>query len=161
MARLTNLRRRHRDHDKQDATKITSLGVLLLADAEDLDDELIALSVLALGRDRRRKAGQLRSGRWGPRGPYNEPKVFAFLENILYYTSDRKFRAWMRYVQGNTSSLWAMNSPDDSAWIGRHSGNFTTCSATTMFSFPLEDVHRHHLTSSLQSSSAMLAASLG
>ncbi len=85
-------RRIIKEHKK--VRDIETLGWLMLAEAEDADEELTGLTVLLIARDRRRAIG--RSGRYGRRGHYDQVKCQEFFESILYASSDRWFRTWIR-----------------------------------------------------------------
>src|SRR5882724_3548656 len=67
-------------------------GALLLADAQDLEEELAALLTLKLAKQ------ECRSRRYGRRGPYNRLKSCNFLELIIDKYSPRWFKAWMRCI---------------------------------------------------------------
>jgi hypothetical protein len=75
--------------------KLENIGLIWLADAETDDDELEALTVLLMARRERRQA---QSGRWGPRGAYNAPRVEEFFDTLLYTFSPRRFQRWLRCV---------------------------------------------------------------
>ncbi len=94
MARITNLARKTREAKKAEVSDIRSFGLLLLMDAEDLTEEFTVLCFLLYARQ---KGRALRSGRYGRRGRYDRPKVEALLDNILYDTTPRFFKSFMRY----------------------------------------------------------------
>ena len=66
-------------------------AMLLLADAQDPDEELVALAALKLAKQERQ------SNKFGHRGPYDRSKSTDFLHLIIYEYSSRWFEAWMRY----------------------------------------------------------------
>jgi len=66
--------------------------VLLLAAAQDPEEELVALLTLKLAKQ------EHRSGRYGWRGPYDRLKSHNFLELIIDKYSPRWFKAWMRCI---------------------------------------------------------------
>ena len=66
--------------------------MLLLVDAQDLEEELVALLTLKLTKQ------ECRSGRYGQQGPYDQLKLHDFLELIIDKYSPRWFKAWMRCV---------------------------------------------------------------
>jgi len=76
-------------------TALEILGIIMLADAEDDDEELVALLFLRLAftEQRDRKA---RSGKYGRRGPYKSRKSKDFFDLMLNDFSDRWFKSWFR-----------------------------------------------------------------
>lgn len=96
MARRSVRRRIQRKARKQAIRYMQQFALLLLADAEDWAEECTGLLLLALANKHWRDLNH--SARYGRRGPYNAPKNETFLNYILFETSDRFFRAFMRYV---------------------------------------------------------------
>lgn len=80
---------------KARAKNLQALAVILLAAADDAEDEMIALMVARMAQKAKQEA---RSKKYGMRGPYDEAKVDEFFENLLTRTSERKFKAWFRCV---------------------------------------------------------------
>ena len=93
MARRSSLRQREKLARKKAVQDIYQLGILLLVQAEDELEELTALAILLIARKRKQS---LRYGRFGRRGQYNEPKCTVFFEHILFNTSERYFKAFLR-----------------------------------------------------------------
>ena len=67
------------------------LGVMLLAGASDMDEETLAILILAYS------FSKLATRRNRPRGPYDQAKVEGFLDLLLNQSSERMFKAFCRY----------------------------------------------------------------
>jgi hypothetical protein len=81
---------------RQEATALEVLAAFMLLDADDDDDEDLALSMAVLAHQARLNA---RGGKYGRRGSYNMyDKCKDFFEMILFRSSDRIFKGWLRYV---------------------------------------------------------------
>ncbi|KAG1739205.1 uncharacterized protein EDB91DRAFT_1136529 [Suillus paluster] len=101
MARDSSVRRqrRRRQHqrisERESTTKLLeTLAVVLLAEAKDSGDQLIAVSLALVALDRRRQ--DRRNGRCGRRGPYDQQKSEDFFDILLNVSSDRMFKVWLR-----------------------------------------------------------------
>ena len=66
------------------------VAVYLWANAEDFKDELLALAVTKLASE---ESQQHRSGKYGPRGPYNTDQSKAFFDLLLYDTLTKFLRS--------------------------------------------------------------------
>jgi len=78
--------------DKRDSMPLRDLAALLLAEAQDEEEHLIALLVLSLA------LCEPESNRHGPHGPYKQEKAEGFLELLLDKFSERMFKGFCRYV---------------------------------------------------------------
>jgi len=67
------------------------LGVMLLAGASDMDEETMAILILAYS------FSKLATRRHGPRGPYDQAKTEDFFDLLLDQFSGRMFKAFCRY----------------------------------------------------------------
>ena len=77
------------------AKALEAVAILLLADANDDDEEIMAMAIGGLACAARREE---RCGRWGHRGSYVREKSKDFFNVMLYGFSERWFKAWLRYV---------------------------------------------------------------
>ena len=67
----------------------------MMLDATESNDDLTATAALLLLVHNRKKT-TARSGRYGFRGFYDRQKSVDFFENILYDSTDRAFKSWLR-----------------------------------------------------------------
>lgn len=80
----------------REARDIEFLAILLLAEAEDEDDELNALIVAQIALEKARRAYLMPwNGRFGRRGAYDSETAKDFFDLMLYRFSDRQFKAWL------------------------------------------------------------------
>jgi hypothetical protein len=82
--------RRRGRHSAEETPPLHTLGILLLADAHDNDEELAALLILAVSFHKPQ------TKRHGRRGPYTQEKAEEFLELLLENFSERMFKAFCR-----------------------------------------------------------------
>ena len=61
-------------------------------DAEDLEDELLALAAAKLASEE--NLHPCHGGKYGPRGPYNTRRSTVFFDLLLYDHSDKIFKEW-------------------------------------------------------------------
>ena len=81
-----------RQHQRQNGrNQWREVAAYLWANAEDFEDELLALAVTKLASE---ESQQRRSGKYGPRGPYNTDRSKAFFDLLLYEHSDKIFKEW-------------------------------------------------------------------
>ena len=78
--------------DKRDFAPLQDLAALLLTEAQDGEECLIALLVLSLA------LCKPESNRHGPHGLYKKEKAEGFLELLLDKFSERMFKGFCRYV---------------------------------------------------------------
>jgi hypothetical protein len=99
MARTRMFRRRHADRQKKRKEKgiptLDIMAILMLADADDDEEEVVALTFLKLALDDKRER-ERHGTRYGRRGLYNRQKSKDFFDLMLYQYSDRWFKAWLR-----------------------------------------------------------------
>ena len=102
---------------------LEDLALLMLLDAQDPDEELCAVAVagLAIDEAERIEAYAERSGKYGPREPYNRPKSNDFFELLLYQFPERHFRTWLRYVP---HCARFQGTHPATGWTGSRSGLF-------------------------------------
>jgi hypothetical protein len=86
---------RHRCLKKSSFSAIKVFAIFLLADAEEQDEELIAIAVASMACEQR--CAHRFNKHYGRRGPYNQRKSEDFFRIILNVASDRTFKAWFRY----------------------------------------------------------------
>jgi hypothetical protein len=93
MARISRPRRRERH-----THPLLVLAIHLLATAEEPDDYItvIAVARIAYARIRQEGSEQQKTGRYGPRGPYNRVKSTDFFDLLLYQFTERQFKNWLR-----------------------------------------------------------------
>ena len=72
---------------------LETVAILLLTDADDEEEELMALAVAHLALQARKHAG---AGKFGPRGAYLRQKSKDFFQLLMHGFSDRWFKAWLR-----------------------------------------------------------------
>jgi len=77
--------------DDKNMVPLQVLGVMLLAGASDMDEQTIAILILAFSFSKQA------TRRHGPRGPYDQAKVEGFLDLLLDQFSERMFKAFCRY----------------------------------------------------------------
>jgi len=82
----------HTQHRLAALSPLQRAGALLLTDAQDEEEEMVALLTLKLAKQ------ECCSGRYGHQGPYDWLKLQDFLELIIEKCSPRWFKAWMRCV---------------------------------------------------------------
>lgn len=80
------------------ADHIEAFAALLIADARDEYDEVLALALLDLALAFRRHAGQYNGGRPGHPGPYVQQRCEQFLNWLLNTAPARTFRGYFRCV---------------------------------------------------------------
>lgn len=74
----------------QQRNQFWALAALLLADRADDTDLSLACVLIQIGME------TTRSGRFGPRGPYEAAQSVDMFHIILQKFTDRRFRAWFR-----------------------------------------------------------------
>ncbi|PPQ98190.1 hypothetical protein CVT26_003236 [Gymnopilus dilepis] len=87
--------RKKKKEELKGMTPLEMMSVILLADAEDDGEELVALFFLRLAIEDRRKQ-RLRNLRYGPRGSYNQKKSRDFFNLMLNEFPERWFKEWLR-----------------------------------------------------------------
>lgn len=96
---------RRKNHNRRAALKrraiamvknIEAIAAYMMATAEDEDEELIAVAVALLARGHLKKAKK--SGKFGPRGPYDRAKSEDFFQLVLESFTSRQFKEFMRCV---------------------------------------------------------------
>jgi hypothetical protein len=78
---------------KARAKRLQTLALVLLADADDADEEMFAILVAHMAQKAKKEAQSLK---YGIRGPYDEAKVCKFFNNLVFEASERSFKAWFR-----------------------------------------------------------------
>ena len=73
--------------------KWREVAAYLWATAEDLEDEVLALTAAKLASQ---EALHHRSRKYGPRGPYNTRRSMVFFDLLLYDHSEKIFKEWFR-----------------------------------------------------------------
>ena len=86
----------------QRSRNLRTLGLALLASADDdeLEDDVL-LALLLFRQARRIQAQTVLCGRWGPRGPYDRVKVHENFRQLVMNPNgftDRYFKTWIRYA---------------------------------------------------------------
>ena len=74
--------------------ELEGFALLLLADCEDEEDEAAAMLVACLAMEEAHAVNNIR--RYGVRGHYNRTRTSDFYEILLYFFTDRQFKAWLR-----------------------------------------------------------------
>ena len=97
MARHARLRGYQSQYNNRIHGAIERLATLMMLAAAESDDDLTSTAALLL-LIRNRKKTAARSGRYGFRGFYDQVKSVDFFDNILYDSTDRAFKSWLRYV---------------------------------------------------------------
>ena len=87
---MARRRQRQRQHGRNQWREVAAY---LWANAEDFEDELLALAVTKLASE---ESQQHHSGKYGPRGPYNTDRSKAFFDLLLYEHSDKFFKEWFQ-----------------------------------------------------------------
>jgi hypothetical protein len=77
---------------------LQTLALILLADADDTDEEMFAVFVACIAQNAKKEAYH---SKYGIRGPYDEAKVCEFFENLLSQGSERLFKAWFRCINSS------------------------------------------------------------
>lgn len=99
-----------RPHNSERRSPLEAIAVLMLADAEDDTEELVAIMFLKLAIEDKRR--QLRKGgRYGPHGRYDRKKSKDFFDLLLYEYPDRWFKGWLRYAIRDNSSTSYYTKP--------------------------------------------------
>jgi len=101
MARTRDRQRRESATKRWKARKdslhdLEALAVLMLADAEDDEELLVALTVAQIVADDMRMLRVIGGGRYGPRGFYDRQKSKDIFDLLLYNYTDRWFKTWLR-----------------------------------------------------------------